>query len=337
MAKHTLTIALVASGILGAGCLSEPPSEATDTADINSHHAVTQHNLISDLKGFARHTDPNLVNPWGVALDEDHNFWIANNGTGKIGIVDRNGNPGKGEYRNNQFDLGDTGIDGIVRNESAALEFDFMVASESGQLFGINGDDNPKSGILFADRTTDHAIFKGIAIVGDQVVATDFHNARVDVFDAKGHLVTCSSFVDPAMMKGFAPFNIVAIDDKVYVTYAKQDDAAEDDVAGPGLGAISVFDTSGKFLARVATGGVLDAPWAVLQIGSQLTVGNFGDGRISLFDATSYKPRGQVIDGKGKPVSIDGLWGLVSGGGKTLYFAAGINDEADGLFGFLAL
>lgn len=332
------TIAIIASVILGAGCLSEPDS-STATSDITSLHPVTQHNLISDQKGVARHVDPNLVNPWGVALDEDGNFWIANNGTGKIGIVDRNGNPGTGEYKDNQFDLGDAGIDGIVRNESTALAFDFMVASEGGQLFGINGDVNPKTGIKFADRSSEGAVFKGIAIVGDgnatHVLAADFHNGRVDTFDRNGRMLA-PCFVDPDMMKGFAPFNVVAIDDKVYVTYAKQDADRHDDVAGPGLGAISVFDTRGNFLAHVATGGKLDSPWAVVLIGHQLVVGNFGDGHINLFDSTTYASHGQVMTKSG-PLMIDGLWGLQPAGGRTLYFAAGPDAEAHGLFGFLAL
>ncbi len=355
MGTNCSAIALVASGILGAGCLSEP--QGTDTADINSSHGAKQVNLISDQKGVARNTDPNLVNSWGIALDAEGLFWIADNGTGKITIVDRNGMPSQGEYKSDQFDLGE-GIDGIVRNDSRTLELhqgndcaiaDFMVASEGGQIFGINGDLNPKTGILFADESAVGAVFKGLAIVDDHgethVLAADFHNARIDAFDDKGmmlstkHLpVPCTApFTDPNMMPGFAPFNVVAIDDKVYVTYAKQDAMAHDDVAGPGLGAISVFDTSGNFLARVATGGVLNSPWAVTQIGSQLVVGNFGDGHISLFDATTFKSRGQVTTKGGAPIMIDGLWGLVPAGGKTLYFAAGPDGEAHGLFGFLAL
>ena len=48
---------------------------------------------------------------------------------------------------------------------------------------------------------------------------------------------------------------------------------------------------------------------------------------------------GQLKSETSAPVQIDGLWGLRFGNGgsggdpNTLFFAAGINDEADGLFG----
>jgi hypothetical protein len=51
--------------------------------------------------------------------------------------------------------------------------------------------------------------------------------------------------------------------------------------------------------------------------------------------------RGTLRQSNHKAIVIDGLWGLGFGNGATagptdtLFFAAGINDEADGLFGSL--
>jgi uncharacterized protein (TIGR03118 family) len=66
-------------------------------------------------------------------------------------------------------------------------------------------------------------------------------------------------------------------------------------------------------------------------------IGNFGDGRINVFDSRG-ELLGQLRDPQGKPLVIDGLWTLTLGGGAksspdTLYFTAGPNGETDGLFG----
>src|SRR5204863_3951134 len=42
-----------------------------------------QHNLVSDIAGLADHTDPNLVNAWGLDAGPTTPWWIADNGTGK--------------------------------------------------------------------------------------------------------------------------------------------------------------------------------------------------------------------------------------------------------------
>src|SRR3954453_8344307 len=53
----------------------------------------TQTNLVSDQPGVAAHTDPNLVNPWGVAFGPNSPFWVANNKTGTATLYDGNGVP----------------------------------------------------------------------------------------------------------------------------------------------------------------------------------------------------------------------------------------------------
>jgi uncharacterized protein (TIGR03118 family) len=85
------------------------------------------------------------------------------------------------------------------------------------------------------------AIYKGLAIdsrtAGTHLYATDFHNGKIDVFDPSFHLITLAgNFTDPNLPAGFAPFGIQNILGTLYVTYALQDEDAEDDVAGPGNG-----------------------------------------------------------------------------------------------------
>jgi uncharacterized protein (TIGR03118 family) len=139
----------------------------------------------------------------------------------------------------------------------------------------------------------------------------------------------------------------------LYVTYAKQDSAGHDDVAGPGNGFVDVFDTSGNFLQRLVSMGPLNSPWGLAlapsdfgQFSNDLLVGNFGDGVINAFNPTSGLLLGQLDNAGGSPITIDGLWGLHFGTGSanggaadTLFFTAGIPGtgmvEDHGLFGDL--
>jgi len=156
------------------------------------------------------------------------------------------------------------------------------------------------------------------------------------------------TFVDPNLPSGYAPFNIQNLGGVLYVTYAVQDGSKKDDVAGPGNGIVDAFDLQGNLIRRLVTKSVLNSPWGLalapagfLDVGGDLLVGNFGDGTINAFDATSGEFIKTLTDTNGNPVVIDGLWGLRFGIGgsadtaRTLFFTAGPNDEAHGLFGEL--
>jgi uncharacterized protein (TIGR03118 family) len=123
-----------------------------------------------------------------------------------------------------------------------------------------------------------------------------------------------------------------------------QDAAKHDDVAGLGNGFVDIFDTDGHLLRRFASRGTLNAPWGVAlapagfgQFAGDIVVGNFGDGRINVYNKNGEFIE-QLEDASGQPITIDGLWGLNFGGGvrsspDTLYFSAGPNGGSDGLFG----
>jgi hypothetical protein len=81
------------------------------------------------------------------------------------------------------------------------------------------------------------ANYKGVAIVQvkgrSRLLAADFHNARIDVYDDDYRPVHHHGrFVDPTLPPGYAPFNIVVKGALVFVTYAKQGPGAEDDEKG---------------------------------------------------------------------------------------------------------
>jgi uncharacterized protein (TIGR03118 family) len=164
------------------------------------------------------------------------------------------------------------------------------------------------------------------------------------MYDAQFQLV--KSFTDSSIPSGFAPFGIRNINNKLFVTYAKQDAKHHDDVKGPGNGFIDIFDLNGNLQSQFAANGTLDSPWGLAvapmnfgQFSGALLVGNFGDGRINAFSQGTGELLGQLQDTFGSPMTINGLWGLNFGNGAhqapttTLFFTAGIGDEGHGLFG----
>jgi hypothetical protein len=185
---------------------------------------------------------------------------------------------------------------------------------------------------------------------GVLVLAADFHNARIDVFDEKFNLVTTPMFSTPASIPaGFAPFNVAVINGIVYVTFAQQNEAKDDSVAGAGLGFVAAFDVCGNML-WTAKGSQFNAPWGMALGGDlapgALLVGNFGDGHITELNPKDGTVIGQLMTADNAPVVIDGLWGLAIGTGSGVavqsamqggvYFAAGPGDEAHGVFGVIA-
>ena len=227
----------------------------------------------------------------------------------------------------------------------------FIFATEDGTISAWAGGNHATLAVDKSKIPTpaSGAVYKGLAFGvnknGDFIYAANFRAGTIDVFDhGYNPATTDGGFVDPNIPTGFAPFNIKSIDGDLFVTYAKQNAQKHDDVAGRGNGFVDVFDTDGHLLRRFASRGPLNSPWGITRasfafgrFSGLVLIGNFGDGRINVFDS-----RGRFIDElddpHGKPLVIDGLWTLTLGGGAksspdTLYFTAGPNGETDGLFG----
>jgi uncharacterized protein (TIGR03118 family) len=227
----------------------------------------------------------------------------------------------------------------------------FLFDSEDGIVRAWNGAQGTTA-IVVKDRSDVGAIYKGLAIAdtaaGPRLYAADFHNARVDVFNGSFGLVP-GGFEDSSLPAGYAPFNVQTIGDRVFVAYAKQDEAAEDEVAGQGAGFVDAYDLAGNLLGRVAQHGQLNAPWGLAlapegfgRFGGDLLVGNFGDGQINAYEELPnghFEHRGELRGSDNKPLTIDGLWALRFGNGAnagptgTLFFTAGPDEESHGLFG----
>jgi uncharacterized protein (TIGR03118 family) len=315
------------------------------------HNSYTVTPLVSDQPGIAAHTDPNLVNAWGLTASGSSPWWVADNGTDLSTLYRGDGTP---QALVVHVDGGPTGT---AFNPTTG----FVLPTGGKALFLFDSEDgivrawNPAQGttaIVVKDRSGEGAIYKGLAIAdtasGPRLYAADFHNARVDVFDGTFGLVP-GGFTDPALPAGYAPFNVQTIGDRVFVAYAKQDADAEDEVAGQGAGFVDAYDLAGNLLARVAQHGQLNAPWGLAlapegfgRFGGDLLVGNFGDGQINAYEELPnghFAHRGELRGSDNKPLTIDGLWALRFGNGGnagptgTLFFTAGPDEETHGLFG----
>jgi uncharacterized protein (TIGR03118 family) len=366
----------VASVLFAVGCMSSEDkgsqsetAKGTDNGSMNGNGtgsavagAVTVTKLASDQTGGATNLASSMVNAWGMVSYQGM-FWIANEGTGLVSIVDGNGLPTTGRPASDTLDLG-KGITGVAVTGLAADDMtsfqihipdmcaaaQLIFANGNGTLIGVNPTLTTK-GLVVVDRSAVGASYTGVAVVqgatGPVVLAADFHNARIDVFDANFSLVTNLSLTVPSLPAGLAPFNVMAFDKTIYVTYAQQDADKKDAVAGPGLGVVAAFDLSGKLLGT-AKGDAFNAPWGMAMargftpFPNALLVGNFGDGHITAVDPVQLTVQGQLTDAAGMATTVDGLWGISFGDGVTnaraggLYFAAGPGDEAHGMFGVIA-
>ena len=325
-----------------------------------AQNSYDQHNLVSDIPGLAVHTDPNLVNPWGIASSSGSPFWVSDNGTGLSTLYNTSGTP-QGLVVTIPPAGGGTPT-GVVFNSSAASSFNgdlFIFATEGGTIDGWRGALGTSAETLFDNSPTD-AVYKGIALgtsgANSYIYATDFHNNMITVFPSAGAPSLTGNFTDPNLPAGYAPFNIQNVNGSLLVTYALQDAAKHDDVAGAGNGFVDRFDLNGNFMQRLVSNGPLNSPWGLAiapasfgAFGNDLLVGNFGDGHINAFDPSSGAFLGTLDDlsGSSNPLTIEGLWGLRFGNGGnggdpgTLYFAAGIPGpdmvEDHGLFGSITV
>ena len=326
--------------------------------------AVT--NLVSDGAVPAATIDPNLVNPWGLARSPTGPVWISDNGAGvstlyngagtksalTVTVPPPTGSPGPSAPTGIVFN-GNAGNFQVTSGGKTGTSA-FIFSTEDGTISGWAPSVNPTQAILAADNSTlgAGAVYKGLAIAstsgGNFIYASDFRNGLVEQFDSSFNLIR--SFTDPGVAPGYAPFGAQVLDGHLFVTYALQNGAKHDDVAGAGNGYIDIFNFDGTLFQRlVSQGGQVNSPWGLDiapagfgDAAGKLLVGNFGDGTISIFDLLTGNFMGKLLGTNGNPVEIDGLWGLMNGNGGSggdankVYFTAGLNGEQDGLFGSLA-
>ena len=345
---------LLALGVIaGVSIFGATAVRAADGLD------YVQTNLVSNGTISAKTTDPDLLNAWGLGFFPGAPFWVADNGAGVATLYD-----GAGDKLSLVVEIplphgspkgSVSAPTGLIANSTTQFSVHgsnqparFIFDTEDGTIAAWNGEP-PKRAIIVVDNSGSGAIYKGLALgtnaKGNFLFATNFHAGTIDVFDSSFEPATLDgSFEDPDLPAGYAPFGIRNVEGDLFVTFAQQDADKEDDVAGPGHGFVDIFDTDGHLIRRFATQGALNSPWGITrasfdfgQFSGDILIGDFGDGRINAFD-TAGNFLGQLDDPTGQPIEIEGLWSLTFGGAlksdpDALYFTAGPNDEADGLFG----
>jgi uncharacterized protein (TIGR03118 family) len=340
----------------------------------------SQKNLVSDIAqpnnpdGTKVLVDPNLKNPWGLTRSSTtpaqpgSPWWIGNNNSGTSTLYNGQANtipplvvtvpPPKGAPAGTQ-----SAPTGVVFNGSPAdfllapgKQAIFIFATEDGTISGWNPGIDLHNAVLKVDNSdggsANGAVYKG-ATTGEKdgkkfLYVTNFRSARIEVYDTNFKRVHPGeeAFEDEGLPRDFAPFNIQNIGGVLFVTYAKQDAARHDDVAGDGLGFVEIFTPSGKHIGHLQHGSWFNAPWGVVwttrdfgEFSNAILVGNFGSGWIAAFNGFTYKFMGFVKAPDDSILTIDGLWSLTFGNdagaglANTLFFTAGINGEKDGLFG----
>jgi len=313
-------------------------------------------NLVTDDQSAhaAQITDPGLVNAWGISFGPSSPFWVSANGSGTSTIYAVNPTTQVTAKQGLTVSIpGNGSVTGQVFNSNpAAFNGDnFLFVSEDGTVSGWRGALGTTAETLATASSAN--VYKGSAFAtisgNSYLYAANFRAATIDVFKGTAAApALAGSFTDPNLPAGYAPFNVQNLNGTLYVTFAVQDATKHDEVAGAGQGIVDSFDLQGNLLGRVATGGKLNAPWGIAiapssfgAMAGDLLVGNFGDGRITAFDASTHAVVGQILGADGQPLSIDGLWALSAGndgsGGSShlLYFSAGPDEESHGLFGVL--
>jgi uncharacterized protein (TIGR03118 family) len=316
---------------------------------LSSSAALAQYQivvLVSDLTGKAKHTDPLLKNPWGLAYSPGAPFWVSDEADGWSTLYD-----GMGVPQSLQVVVppasgsGPGSPTGIVYNGSQEFQIDtwtslFLFATIDGTISGWSHFEPSQSLIAV---TTPGAVYTGLAITskasGNLLFAADTANNKVDVYDGTFNLV--NSFTDPTLPAGFAPFGIQDIDGKVFVSFAS--------TSGGAGGYIDIFSESGTLLKHLTHGAPLDQPWgfalAPADFGTfskaLLISNNTPTGSINAYSLSTGKLLGTISNSSGKVITVSGLWGIEFGGGTAangskneLFFTAGPKDT-DGYFGVI--
>jgi len=322
--------------------------------------SYVQTNIISDVAGTASVTDPTLINPWGVSVGPA--IWIDAAGTGlvkadtsaganvipNVTIPAATSTFAHGSPSGTVYNSAGTGFN--IPGSTSAL---FLFGTLDGTIAAWNASSGAQA-VTVVNNALTKASYTGIALdtndTGTFLLAADFSLGTVDVFNSSFTQANLSgSFIDPTMPTGYSPFGIHSIGGMVYVTYAQINSMGFENV-GAGLGYVDVFDNNGNFVQRAVSQSVLDAPWGMAlapsgfgSFGGDLLVGNFGDGVINAFNPTTFAYIGSLSTAAGTSIANPGLWEIFFGQGSTLgdpntlYFAAGINGEQDGLFGSIGL
>ncbi len=327
-----------------------------------------QTNLVSNVSGQAAVTDSNLQNAWGLSRTSSGDWWVADNTSGLSTLY--SGTTGAITPLVVTVPSGDKSQNaigsptGTIFNGTSGFAVApgkpavFLFATEDGTISGWNPSASPTTAIITVNEKS-ASVFKGLTMApatlsgatANYLYVADFRRARIAVYDTNFKHVTAieKKIATNWIPAGFAPFNVQNLGGNLYVTLAKQDAARHDNEFGAGLGEVAVITPEGQLVQVFEYGSWFDAPWGVAiasgdfgAYSHDVLVGNFGSGTIMAFDPITGRYLGKLLDKNNNPISIPGLWGLSFGNGTalggpatSLFFGAGPQREANGLFGSL--
>ena len=343
-------------------------SLAAFAPSLASAQAYKVTNIVSDGSVPAPTTDSSFINPW--AISASGTWWISAQGSGmnfvipstglinfKVVVPEASGSTtATGSPTGSVTTGGATGM--LLPNGTKAT---FLFSTLDGTISGWNGKLGMGGSIaeIAIDNSAAGASYHGLAILNtttaSYVLAPNFGTANtVEVYDSTFKATKLAgSFTDPNLPANYAPVAIHILGTQIFVVYALRTTTKPyGSVAGAGNGIVDIFDTTGTFVARAVTGGNLNSPWGVAYapanfgiFSNDLLIGNEDDGIINVYDPKSYAYLGQLMDTNGKPLVYAGLWELLTGGTavagtnnvsagdtSTVYFTAGLTNEAHGLF-----
>jgi uncharacterized protein (TIGR03118 family) len=305
-------------------------------------------NLVSNQAGAARHTDPLIVNAWGLVRAPSSPFWVSDNGSGWATLYN-----GAGVKQGLVVEIptapgGAVGSPtGVVFNGAQDFQVKgfasiFLFATLDGTISGWAPQVDLHNAIIAVDNSGSGAVYTGLAITtkasGNSLFAADNANNKVDVYDGNFNHVT--SFTDTTLPAGFSAFGIRDFNGLVYVSFASTSGAAG--------GFIDIFSESGTLLKRLTQGAPLNQPWGFAAAprnfgplsNTLLVSNNTNSGTINAFNAITGQFVGTIKDTTGKTIHIDQLWGIDFGGGtpnngakNELFFTAGPDNNLVGTFG----
>jgi uncharacterized protein (TIGR03118 family) len=317
-------------------------------------------NQVANTSGTGAITDADLKNPWGLAIGPSGGaLWVANNNSNNTTLY--NGGVNGAAVTKNALTVSipggkptgqafSGGTDFVVTGPNGSGPARFLFSSDQGDITGWNPTADRTHTISVAH--VNGAVYRGLTLLadpsGDFLLANDFQNNRIDVFDSTFKKVTLAAgqFVDRNIPSGFAPFNVQAIGTSVYVAYARQESSGSSDGgAGSDAGYVDVFTNFGKSVSRIVSGSGARAPWGLAiapsnwgAIAGDLLVGSFHDGFIYVYQGTTFV--GQLATSNGSAVRIERLWAMIpgnpqNGGTGNLWFSAGPEDGQNGIVGQL--
>lgn len=347
---------VIAAGTAAVVVLTGTTATAVAAPGAPTPGGLLKYNLVADTAGAARATDPHLVNAWGLSASPTGPLWVSNAGTATstlytgataaspsasvvpLVVAIPGGGVPTGQVYNPTSGF-------VLGNGSPAL---FIFASVTGAITAWNPGDGTTAEVV---STAAGASYTGLALANTSptptLLAADFPDARINVYDSAFHpLYRHGAFPATGVPAGYAPFDVAALGNQVYVSYALQSANRQDDVPGPGHGYVNVFTRTGRYLRTLVAQGALNSPWGLAiappgfgTVAGDLLVGNFGDGRIHAYNAQGTLVQ-TLHNNAGAPIVIPGLWGLLPGNGTNartsdVWFSAGTGRETHGLLGIL--